>query len=351
MALAGLVSAALLRALFPYAACLDLLDHPTSDRKHHDAPVPVIGGIAIFTAIVAVGYVAGLVQGSIVYGLAGGGLLVIVGILDDRIALRASTRFGAQTAAALLLTLGGGVTLTSVGDLLGLGPIQLGVFAVPVTLFAMVGVINAFNMIDGIDGLAGGLTLIALVCLLLLAPSIGPLQVLMLITIAALIPYLIDNLQLFGRRGHRVFLGDSGSMLLGYLVVWGLVDTAATPGGIPAVTALWLVALPLMDTFRVMLRRARRGISPFAADSGHLHHMLSAILGSARRALVVMLIAGVLLAAVGIITNEARVPEQVIFLAALLVFAAYLVLTHLARRWLEQSTMRSVDSKPSPVEV
>jgi hypothetical protein len=131
----------------------------------------------------------------------------------------------AQVVAALLLTLGGGVTLTSLGNLLGFGAIDLGLLSVPFTVFAMVGVINAVNMIDGIDGLAGGLILIALGALLFLAPQIGPIQILLLATIAALIPYVVCNLELFGVTGRKIFLGDAGSLLLGYILVWALVDT------------------------------------------------------------------------------------------------------------------------------
>jgi UDP-GlcNAc:undecaprenyl-phosphate GlcNAc-1-phosphate transferase len=335
MTLSALVSAAMLSILFPRAASLGLVDHPTGERKHHDAPVPVIGGVAIFSAILLVSLVAWPISKPLAFGLAGAAVLVFVGIIDDQRGLRASVRFAAQAAAVSLLSLGGGVKLTSLGDLLGFGPIDLGVLSIPVTVFAMVGIINAFNMIDGIDGLAGGLTLIAILGLLLLAPSIGPPQVLL----------LIDNLQLLACRRRRVFLGDSGSMLLGYLVVWGLVDAATTDHGITPVTALWLVALPLMDTLRVILRRVRRGRSPFAADSGHLHHMLSSVLGSTRWALVVMLALGSGLAAAGIVAHEYGLQERIIFVAAILVFLSYIVLTHLARRWAEQIAARSADQK------
>jgi UDP-GlcNAc:undecaprenyl-phosphate GlcNAc-1-phosphate transferase len=347
MALAFGVSAAVLRMLYPHAARLGLLDHPTEERKHHATPVPVIGGIAVLSAIIAASLLTGPLTPTLALGLSGAGVLLVTGMIDDRVKLRASTRLLAQGTAGLILVLGTGLTLTSFGDLFGLGPIELGVVSIPLTVFAIVGVINAINMIDGIDGLAGGLTLITLVSLLVLAPSVGPVQVLMLITIAALIPYLIDNLQLFGRQGHRVFLGDSGSMVLGYLAVWGLIDAASTSGGISAVTAIWLVALPLMDVFRVMLRRARRGISPFAADANHLHHILSALLGSTRKALVAMLIAGTLFAVVGIISYEYQVAERTMFFSALAVFIVYLVVTHVARRWLERSAARSPGRMPA----
>jgi undecaprenyl-phosphate alpha-N-acetylglucosaminyl 1-phosphatetransferase len=235
-----LVSAAMLAALIPLAPLLGLLDRPAERRKAHAGSVPLIGGIAIFTALLVSSLLLLPLNRTTIFGLIGGGLLVIVGVVDDRFGLGPKTRLAAQAGAALLLSLGAGVTLTSVGDILGFGPIGLGPLAVPVTVFAMVGIINAFNMIDGIDGLAGGLALIALGALLLLAPEMGSSQIITLMAIAALTPYLICNLGLLGYTGGKIFLGDAGSMLLGYIVVWAMIDAVESQRSIEPVTALWL---------------------------------------------------------------------------------------------------------------
>lgn len=252
--------------------------------------------------------------------------MVVVGAIDDRDSLGTKSRFAAQIMASLCLILGTGLTLTDLGDLIGFGPIELGWLAVPFTLFAMVGVINAFNLIDGIDGLAGGLALIGLVTLLLLSPELSGLKTLMLITIAALIPYLVSNLELFGLRGCKVFLGDAGSMLLGYILVWASIDASQPGGPIHPVTALWIIAIPLMDTLAVVLWRLLRGTSPFKADRSHLHHLLSRLLGSTRLALVVILTLATVLAVMGVALDLKDVASSITFFAALGIFGVYLVL-------------------------
>ncbi|CRI66068.1 Undecaprenyl-phosphate alpha-N-acetylglucosaminyl 1-phosphatetransferase [Thiocapsa sp. KS1] len=345
MVVAYLVSSVVLAALYPLAPMIGLMDHPGERRKVHRQAVPPIGGIAIFSGLVASSLLGLPFDVPHLYGMAGAALLVLVGGLDDRFDLGPKVRLVAQVVAALLLTLGCGVRLTSLGDLLGFGPIDLGVFSVPFTVFAMVGVINAVNMIDGIDGLAGSLILIALGTLLLLAPEVGPIQILMLATIAALIPYLICNLELFGVTGRKIFLGDAGSLLLGYILVWALVDAAGPAGSIDSVTALWIVAIPLMDTLRVMGRRILQGVSPFSADAGHLHHFLSRLFHSTRKALIVMLAAAILLTAVGVFGLLNQIGETAMFYAALSIFVAYLLVAryvHSLSRALEQQSRQIV---------
>ncbi|RKT45280.1 undecaprenyl-phosphate alpha-N-acetylglucosaminyl 1-phosphate transferase [Thiocapsa rosea] len=345
MVVAFLICSVVLAALYPLAPMIGLMDHPGERRKVHRNSVPPIGGIAIFSGLAASTLLALPFTAPHLYGMAGAALLVVVGAFDDRFGLGPRVRLVAQVAAALLLTLGCGVTLTSLGNLLGFGPIDLGVFSVPFTVFAMVGVINAVNMIDGIDGLAGGLILIALGTLLLLAPEIGPIQILLLTTIAALIPYLVCNLELFGVTGRKIFLGDAGSLLLGYILVWALVDAAGPSGSIDPVTALWLVAIPLMDTLRVMGRRILQGVSPFSADAGHLHHFLSRVFHSTRKALLVMLATAILLTGVGVFGLLNQIGETVMFYAALSIFVAYLLVAryvHSLSQALEQQSRQMV---------
>jgi UDP-GlcNAc:undecaprenyl-phosphate/decaprenyl-phosphate GlcNAc-1-phosphate transferase len=195
---AFLVSLLLLAALYPVAPRLGLVDRPSVRRKTHKDPVPLIGGLAIFSGILASSLFILPISQEHLFGLLGAALLVSIGALDDRLDLGPKVRFAAQIGAATLLSVGGGVTLTSLGDLLGFGPIHLGAFSVPFTVFAMVGIINAFNMIDGIDGLAGGLMLIGVCALLCMSTGFGPTQVMMLTAVAAMLPYLICNLGYFG---------------------------------------------------------------------------------------------------------------------------------------------------------
>jgi UDP-GlcNAc:undecaprenyl-phosphate GlcNAc-1-phosphate transferase len=308
------------------------MDHPGEKRKTHHRATPLIGGIAIFIGVVACSLLYLPSDQSLLYGLLGAALLVVVGVLDDRLAISHHLRFPVQIAAALVLVLGTGAQLQTLGNLLGFGEILLGPLAIPFTVFAIVGLINAFNMIDGIDGLAAGLALIALTAPLVVTPQgAGTMQPLLLSVIAATLPFLARNLQVFP-RGRKVFLGDAGSMLLGYIVAWALIDASQHQHAIDPVTALWIAALPLVDTFSAIGRRLLRRQSPFAADHGHLHHTLSRVTGSPRAALAVMLLVAALLAGLGVMGQVLAVGEPVMFYAGLVVFGLCVMLQHQAQR-------------------
>ena len=185
--LALVVSALVLALLLRLAPRTGLMDHPGERRRIHREAVPRVGGLAIFAGLLVSLVVAPPLTAAERYGLAGAALLVLVGALDDRYQLGPRVRLLAQLGAGLLLTLGGGVVIPSLGDLLGTGPLGLGAWAVPFTLVAVVGLINALNMIDGIDGLAAGVTVIAVGGLWVYLPA-GPLPGLLLATLAALVP-------------------------------------------------------------------------------------------------------------------------------------------------------------------
>lgn len=326
-----LASSIAVLALHRFAPALGLMDHPGERRKIHQQAVAPIGGLAIFAGLLAAVLAQWLLQPGFLlppplgYGLLGAGLLVLIGALDDRFALGYRVRLLAQTGAALILVLGAGAELNTLGDLLGLGTIALGPLTVPFSVFAIVGIINAYNMVDGIDGLAGGLALIALLGVLGAPGAGGALHLLLPLAAVAILPYLACNLELPGCRGRRVFLGDAGSMLLGYLVAWALIDASQSQGVIAPVTALWLVAVPLMDTLSVMGRRMLRRCSPFKADRSHLHHRLARLLAGPRSALALILAAAVLFAGCGLFANARGASEALMFYLALAVFAAYLI--------------------------
>ena len=333
--LALVVSALMLAVLLRLAPRTGLMDHPGERRRIHREAVPRVGGLAIFAGVLVSLGVAPALTAAEGYGLAGAALLVLVGTLDDRYQLGPRVRLLAQIGAALLLTLGAGVVIPSLGDLFGRGPLVLGAWAVPFSVFAIVGLINALNMIDGIDGLAGGLTVIALSGLLVFLPGGTALSLLLTATLAALVPYLLCNLELVGGR-RKVFLGDAGSLLLGYLIVWGLIAASRSPGGLAPVTALWLVAVPLIDTLGVIGRRLANGRHPFSADRGHLHHLLARLFHSTRGALAVLVALALLLAGLGLAGQALAVPEAVRFYLALALFAGYLLLITRLPTWHRQ---------------
>jgi UDP-GlcNAc:undecaprenyl-phosphate/decaprenyl-phosphate GlcNAc-1-phosphate transferase len=269
--IAVLSSAAALVFLYRHAESIGLVDRP-DERKRHVGNIPLIGGLSAFFGVLAGECFQGQSQLFIHALLGTGAVLALTGALDDRFDLSVRARLVVQTAAVLTMIYITGVYIRTLGHLFGYD-LELGTFGIPVTLIAVVGLLNAFNMMDGIDGLAGMLTMV----------SIGAISVfqgfsqwhsivLLLLLAAALIPDLAANLDLIGRK---VFLGDAGSMMIGYFLAWTLIQLSQQPQPhLSTVDVLWCIALPVLDTLAVMVRRMREGKSPFKPDRGHIHHVV-----------------------------------------------------------------------------
>lgn len=273
--LAFAVTCGAISLLLPYAGRLGLLVAPGEHRRHGE-PTPAVGGLAIF---------AGLVAGTCAIGdwsfetscyLGGGALLVFTGYLDDRHLIPIGYKTAAQIAAALLLVWGGHDLIFEMGNLLGLGEIHLGWMIWPFTIFAVVGLINAINMLDGIDGLAGSVTLAIILPLAWISLSAGGILLGPIIVLAAAVcGFLCFNLRWGGYGSARTFMGDTGSMVLGYSLAWFVIVLSQEPvNAVPPMAVLWILIVPVMDTFRIMALRVMRRRSPFAPDTTHLHHIL-----------------------------------------------------------------------------
>jgi UDP-GlcNAc:undecaprenyl-phosphate/decaprenyl-phosphate GlcNAc-1-phosphate transferase len=272
-------------ALRPVSFALGLIDKPAS-RKQHEGAVPLIGGVAIYLAMLLTfgieaffggfGGASGVVLGAFLIASL---VLVVTGALDDRFGLSPQLRILLEVVAALVMIYGSGVVLRDLGELLPSGSIvYLGIFAVPFTVLVTVGAINAMNMCDGLDGLSGNLALVMLVGIGManfLWGDIYHLQILINVLSACIIGFLTFNQRVFWRSKAWVFLGDAGSMMLGLALVWSVIDiTQARPRVLTPAMGLWFLALPVFDTVTIMLRRLLKGRSPFSADAEHLHHLL-----------------------------------------------------------------------------
>ena len=337
-----------------WAGRLGWVDRP-DDRKQHCHPVPLTGGIAMCAAFCLSLPLMPDKPDAYLVLLASLVVLALVGAYDDLRSIRPATRFLFQTVAVLLMTLNGQVLLSNLGNLLGWGSIVLGDLAIPFTLFGIVGVINAFNMIDGLDGLAGGVALIAIGCLLALnltapAPDHHASNALLVLAMV-IVGFLCFNLRHPWRVQASVFMGDSGSTMLGFALGWFLVSLSQDREGQAAVmtpmTAVWILAVPLLDTVTVMIRRLRARQSPFNADRQHLHHLLLNY-GYSDGQVTAMLLTGALITGViGMAAHRLAVPEFVQFYGFLGVFLLYyqatthIWLRHLVR--LRQSDQESDD--------
>lgn len=323
-------------ALIPVAKRIGLVDRP-GGRKTHEGEVPTIGGLAAITAVILAALVMGISEQ--VHPAFWAGLIVImlVGTLDDLRELGHHSKFLAQIAAAALMVFWAGLQLHSLGNLLGTWPLVLGIVAVPFSLIAIIGVVNAINFSDGADGLAGGLVFNALLwfAVMALVGASGPAGEAQVAPafLGAVAGFLVFNLRVPGRKCALAFLGDAGSLAMGYALAWFMVSGAerAVPLFAP-VTAIWLLAVPLVDTLACTGRRLWSGSSPFRADRKHLHHILVDLGLPAGTAVAVIHACAFLLGAIAVAGWNYRVSEYVMFYAAMIIFALYLVFSAHALR-------------------
>lgn len=266
-----------------------LVDNPDA-RKLQKTPVPVLGGIAVFFGLLFGLLVFACMHMNVLNGitpvLIGASIMLYVGSLDDITGLSPRARLGIEVAVMLGVIASTGMCVDSFHGLWGLYDLPSWV-AVPMTVFAGVGIINAYNMVDGVNGLSSGLC-IASSCLLgTIFFSRGDWSdtVLAFCFAGALVPFYIHNV--FGKRS-KMFIGDAGTMVMGFLVSWfiirvlsssnGIVTEPSEQGNIMCLVAMMLAvaSVPVFDTLRVMGMRMVKGGSPFKADKTHLHHIFIA---------------------------------------------------------------------------
>ena len=317
-----------IKILLPLAPHIGLIDVP-NERKKHDGAVPLIGGISIFTGVLIASSLF-VEQGQLLnLYLISSAFLVFIGAMDDIYDLSVAPRIIFQGIVATIMVFGAGVYISQFGNLFLIGDIDMGAYGMIFTMLACIAAINAFNMIDGIDGLAGSMSIISIssiVILTLLADN-GADILLPLILVVATIPYLFYNVSNRNPRGKKIFMGDAGSMFMGLTVMWLLVlgsqNQVAQVASFRPVTALWIIAVPLMDMFAIMIRRMRKGDSPFKADNGHLHHICMRAGLSSRQSLRAISGFSILLACVGILGEYFAVSEWIMLALFSILFIFY----------------------------
>jgi UDP-GlcNAc:undecaprenyl-phosphate/decaprenyl-phosphate GlcNAc-1-phosphate transferase len=293
-----------------------VLDYPDDIRRRHASPTPRLGGVAIFTAVALAGMI-GLVQGgtpgipSIWPGLLlGASIVFVIGVIDDiRGVLPIMKLIGHSTAAAVVIAYGFSVEAITLGG--GL-TIHLGYFAVPVTIFWIVGITNAFNLIDGVDGLASTFALIGLITVVVVEIMVKPTP--QLIISAAAIGSLFAFMR-YNRNPAKIFLGDSGSTTLGFFLSIQLAMSATGVNGETyALVPIFALAYPLTDTGVAIARRWLRGHPLSRADGRHIHHQLLALGMSPRRTVDLL---GLLFSAVAVMgVSIVFAPPRVTFALA-----------------------------------
>ncbi|MGE5674893.1 MAG: MraY family glycosyltransferase [Mycobacterium leprae] len=265
---------------------LGFVDRPVA-RSMHTEPKPYLGGLAIFGAFLAAVLVGGGLKDPKVVGLlVSGTLIVLLGVIDDRVRLSAKTKLVGQLFAAAVLVYVFGVRIDYVYSPLGDKFIQFGAWAGPLTIFWVVAFTNVVNLIDGLDGLAAGISTITSLTLLLVSLQHGFSSA--VVVTAALAGSAIGFLR-YNFNPAKIFMGDAGAMFLGFALaavsVTGVLKTTVTIGVFVPLVAL---ALPIFDTAFAIIRRLASGKSIGEADKDHLHHRLLRLGLSHRNTVLVM---------------------------------------------------------------
>lgn len=267
--------------LVKIALLKNIVDNPDA-RKLQRTPVPVLGGVAVFFGVViAIGCMSSVVDCS--------GLPVVImammamlytGTMDDILSLSPGLRFVIEIVVVLLLIFVGGYCIDDFHGLWNIGRFSYWC-AVPLTVVAAVGIINAINLVDGVNGLSSGYCIMA--CLifgtLFFLAGEAPMTILAAVSVGALIPFFLHNV--FGKTS-KMFIGDGGTLVMGVVMSVFVIAILQNGSRVAAYVnpnvglvpfTLGVLSVPVFDTLRVMSTRILKGTSPFRPDKTHLHHM------------------------------------------------------------------------------
>ena len=292
------------------------LDKPNA-RKVHTRVIPRMGGLAIYLGFVIAVLATMHINQQLVGLLLGGTLIVALGIVDDMVQLSAKVKLFGQIIAAAVLVLFD-IRIEWISNPFG-EMIYLEYFSIPLTVFWVVSLTNTVNLIDGLDGLAAGVATIAAVTIVLVAMQQNFITVVILASAIAggSLGFLQHNF-----NPAKIFMGDTGSMFLGYMLaaisVIGTVKSAATIALIVPIVAL---GLPIMDTAFAIIRRYNSGQPIFKPDKGHLHHRLLAMGLSQKQAVLLMYVISGCLGLSAIALTEVNYAFGALILGLLLVLA------------------------------
>ena len=285
IALAMVLTIVFIVALRPVASRIGLVDSP-GGRKRHDGNVPLIGGAAMFVGmsfgvfLVTPGFdgILSLFFASV--------LLIIIGAIDDRFGLPATVRLATQVAVTLVMVYGAELQLSDIGDPFGAGIISMGRFSLIFTMLVTLTMINAYNLIDGIDGLAGGMALIALLSISVVAGSATFFGVAAMTISATIVAFLIFNIPAKWNLPAKTFMGDAGSLFLGFMLsvlpLFGFVRISNIPI-YPLLIFSILFLFLIFDSSFVLLRRLFGGRRVLSCDLEHSYNIILRKIKSQRK--------------------------------------------------------------------
>ena len=326
LTLAFLVTIASVGILTRIAPWLGLLDHP-GGRKQHEASTPVVGGLAMAVGLFAAWLLVPGVRPATAW-MGGVFLFFVLGAIDDRAHLRAGPKFLFQAFISAAVVVGSEVSLRALGEIIpGWAP-DLGWVALPFSVFAIVSVMNAINMSDGVDGLAGSLCLVALLVLGGVACLSGNAHVIELAGVlgACLVAFLMFNLRGWSGRPARIFMGDAGSLGIGFLIAITALKLCSLPpaqGGAPPAVVVWACFVPLADGLSVIAARLLRGQGATSPGRDHLHHLLLARGMSPVQVVAVEAGGGLVLATLAVACWQLGAPDWLLVIGFVALLAAF----------------------------
>ena len=311
---------------------LKIVDVPDGEKKKHRMLVPISGGISVMFSFVVIGSLYLIlsysqileiffetkslklsswnldIQTGLLFGITGL-IVAAVSFFDDVLELPVWFRFMTLVLCSGIVIGVSDLSITSLGNLLGFGEIKLGAIFSPIfTIFCVVGVANAFNWIDGLDGLFSTQVLIVSSAIFYFSGGNG---IFFAIFLLSFLPYLIMNLSFFGKK-NRVFMGDHGSMAIGYTAAWFLIS-AAEFEVISPMTAPWLIALVLLNALRVMFKRALLGVSLYRSDREHIHHFFLDNGYSKGQSLIIVTLISIFLTFIGVMFEINQMTDYISF--------------------------------------
>ena len=321
----SLIAVPAVRAL---ARTFDFVDKP-GGRKQHDGAVPYGGGVAIFAVFGLVSFfIPAPFESSIAYFVSLA-LILITGVVDDKYSVNAKAKFIIHFLSAFILVIGGHTQLVTLGNLLGLGDMYLGWAVIPFSVACVVYIINAVNMMDGVDGLAGGNSLIIFLWLMVACAMFGQWDAFVSLSVmaASIVGFLVYNMRHPWRARASIFLGDAGSMALGITIAWYAIHLSQLPTAvIPPVSVAWIIALPIIDAFGLLVMRIREKRHPFDPDRRHFHHHFLNAGFSPGATTVIILAWSTILGGIGYLGVKLGVPEWMLGWAWIALWLSHAVL-------------------------
>ena len=317
MALASAISYASTPFVMKLAVRIGAVDVPRDNRRMHKVPIPRLGGLAIVIAFLLCTFLFVKLDSQIQGVLLGAIIILVVGVLDDCLTLKAMPKFIAQIVAAYLVYRSG-CEIRYVTNPFSVQPIDLGFFSGFVTVVWIVMMTNAVNFIDGLDGLAVGVSGISTGTMLVIAMLLGEESV--AVILAALLGACLGFIP-FNFNPARIFMGDTGSTFLGFVLasmsVQGLFKMYAV---ISFVVPFLILGVPFFDITFAVIRRLAKHQNPMTADRGHIHHRLIDMgLNQKQSVAIVYMLTGVLGLAAVLLANSTGTKAFILFSAVCVV--------------------------------